>query len=97
MCGGHVDLLRDRPPAESYTIVERLNVIAGATAEWADQSRSPSSSVVAEMGAKDIRGGMWRRFGEESQPMWDDVYQQQGRSLAASRDWNVRHGGSAPC
>ena len=33
---GHVDRLRDRAP-ESYTIAERLNQLADATAEWADR------------------------------------------------------------
>ena len=62
-----MDRLRDRAP-ESYTIAERLNLLADATTQWADQYRLPSSPVVAGMEAKDIWGGVWRRCAE-TQPM----------------------------
>ena len=61
-----VDRLRDRAP-ESYTIAEeRLNLLIAddATADWAGQTRPPSSPVVAELKAKDIRGGVRRRCAE---------------------------------
>ena len=64
-----------------YTIAERLNLLADATAEWAGVTRAPSSApvVVAMMGARSVL------------PMWDDValvaIYQRGRGLAATRYW----------
>ena len=39
---GHVDQERDRHPA-SYTITERLNMVADEVAEWAGANLHPSA------------------------------------------------------
>ena len=49
-----MDRLRDREPTMYTIIEEHLNLLADATAEWADAIRSPSAPVVAKLDARII-------------------------------------------